>query len=52
MNTQSITCMVALHSEKLPFSEQASGLEIMLKRCIYTPKCWGVRVFSIQLKIL
>jgi len=43
MNTQSITCMVAL---------QASGLEIMLKRCIYTPKCWGVRVFSIQLKIL
>jgi hypothetical protein len=28
---------VALHPEKLPFGEQASGLEIMLKRCIYTP---------------
>ena len=28
---------VALHPEKLPFGEQVNGLEVMLKRCIYTP---------------
>jgi hypothetical protein len=28
---------VALHPEKLPFGEQVNGLEVVLKRCIYTP---------------
>lgn len=28
---------VALHPEKLPFGEPVNGLEVMLKRCIYTP---------------
>lgn len=28
---------VALHPEKLPFDEPVNGLEVMLKRCIYTP---------------
>ncbi len=27
----------ALHPDKLPFGEQANGLEVVLKRCIYTP---------------
>ncbi|AIR89682.1 hypothetical protein [Pseudomonas cremoricolorata] len=28
---------IALHPERLPFEQQANGLEVVLKRCIYTP---------------
>ncbi len=32
-----VRAKVALHPERLPFGEQVNGLEVMLKRCIYTP---------------